>query len=106
MRAGLRAIVLLSAAAFLAGGAAAVDKLSYHQDAARTGWNPQETTLTLAAVADPRFGQIWQSPQFDSGKGRAPRLFATPLFVEGVEIAVGPHAGRTLAVLYAFTDLG
>ncbi|MBC8012237.1 MAG: hypothetical protein H7067_19310, partial [Burkholderiales bacterium] len=82
------------------------DKLTYHNDAARSGWNPHETKLTPAAVASPAFAQLWQTPQFDSRGTNEPRLFATPLYVDQVAISTGPHAGKTLAVIYAASDLG
>ena len=83
-----------------------VDKLTFHHDAQRSGWNPNERVLTPAAVASGRFGPVWQSPQLD-GFGETPaRLFATPLYVRGVEIGTGPYQGKRLAVVYAVTATG
>lgn len=86
--------------------AAAVDKLTYHQDRQRTGWNSQEKLLTPQSLTSGRFGQLWQTPQLDSVNGQAPRLFATPLYVDRVRLSAGKHAGKTLSVIYAATDVG
>ncbi len=96
----LLAALTLSAAAS-SQTAAPVDKLTFHHDAARTGWNPSERVLTPAAVAGGRFGQLWQSPQLDGFKDMPARLFAVPLYVNGVEIG-----GRRLAVVIAVTATG
>lgn len=78
------------------------DKLTFHQDAARSGWNADERVLTPAAVRSGRFGPLWQSEQLDSAGKVAPRLFATPLYLEGVELS----PGKRLAVVYAVTTTG
>ena len=85
--------------------AAPYDKPTYHQDAQRSGWNRHETRLTPATVGSKRFGQLWQSPQFDAVDGQAPRLFATPLYIDKVAIDAGKHRG-TFPVVYAATDVG
>jgi len=82
------------------------DKLTYHHDIQRTGWNPHEAQLTPTTVSSPAFGQLWQTPRFDSIGTREPRLFATPLYVDQVAFSSGPHQGKTLSVIYALTDLG
>ncbi len=86
--------------------AQSIDKLTYHNNAARSGWNPLETQLSPATVTSPAFVQLWQTPQFDSRGTNEPRLFATPLYVDQVTISAGPHAGKTLPVIYAVSDLG
>ena len=86
-----------------AGGA---DKLTFHGDPQRTGWNSQERRLTPAAVAGGKFGLVWQSPLLD-GFGEVPaRLFATPLYVNAVAMTSGRLRGRTLAMVYAVTSTG
>lgn len=95
--------LILVPAAVVAGG---VDKLTFHGDAQRTGWNSQERQLTPAAVASGRFGLVWQSPPLD-GFGEVPaRLFATPLYVNAVAMTAGRLRGRTLAMVYAVTSTG
>lgn len=62
------------------------DTLTFHRDRARTGWNASETVLTPAAVS--RGLQLsWESPQFDSVDGYPPRLYASPLYADGVVFA-------------------
>jgi outer membrane protein assembly factor BamB len=83
-----------------------VDKLTYHYDAARTGWNAAERTLTPASVASSRFGLLWETPQLDSAGAVPPRLFATPLYVHDLEMP-GPGAPRARrAVIFAASTTG
>jgi mono/diheme cytochrome c family protein len=82
------------------------DKLMYHYDPQRSGWNPNETQLTLESVAGSRFAQLWQTPAFDSVDGDEPRLFASPLYVDKLTISEGPHKGKTFSVVFAMTDVG
>lgn len=79
------------------------DKLTYHNDYQRSGWNAHETTLTPEVVSGAGFGRIWRTSQFDSFDGQPPRLFATPLYVDAVEIYVGSQQRRNLSVVYAVT---
>ena len=66
--------------------AVAIDKLTYHSDAQRSGWNPHEQVLTPASVASAAFGLRWQTPILDYAEGVPPRVFATPLYVSGIEL--------------------
>lgn len=94
--------IALYAIASPAQDAPGVDKVMFHNDAARTGWNANERILTAAAIASARFGQIWQSPTLD-GFGDVPaRLYATPLYLSSVEIT----AGRRMPVVFAATSTG
>jgi mono/diheme cytochrome c family protein len=87
-------------------GPAAVDKLAFHYDRERSGWNDRESLLTPDAVASDAFGELWQSPQLD-GFGDVPaRLYAAPLYVNSVAFTEGPHRGRRLAAVYAVTSTG
>lgn len=85
-------------------GSVAVDKLTYHHDRERTGWNARETVLTPAAVTGEDFGPLWQSPQLDSFGDVPPRLFATPLYVHDVQMRDGSFAGERLPVAYVTTS--
>lgn len=98
LRRGAALLVSLAVTAGLLQEARATDKLTFHVDAARTGWNSQERLLTPSRVAGPRFGQLWSSATFDRSGATPPRLFATPLYVADV-----PAAG---AVIYAATSTG
>lgn len=83
-----------------------VDKLSYHHNPQRTGWNDREQVLTPEAVASDAFGLLWQSPQLDSFNNIPPRLFATPLYLSSVRITGGQYRGKTVSAVYAVTSTG
>src|SRR5690606_16803307 len=103
------AITILSASISslcLAQKSNAVNKLYYHYDRQRSGWNPNETRLTPETVSGSRFGQLWQTPQFDVVEGEEPRLFASPLYVDKLTLNSGPYKGKTFSVVFATTDVG
>jgi outer membrane protein assembly factor BamB len=83
-----------------------LDKLTYHYDSQRTGWNDREMRLTPESVSGPAFGELWQTPQLDSFNDQPPRLYATLLYVDDVKISSGQYQGRSFSVLYAVTDTG
>ena len=89
---------------------AAVNAPTFHYDSQRTGWNPNETTLTPANVSGPQFGPLWNSPQFDQvtigGTDYAPHMYASPLYVDDVLLSTGPYAGRDFQVVFAATGNG
>lgn len=80
---------------------APAEKLTFHHDAARSGWNPAERVLTPAAVAGGRFGPLWASPALDGFGDTPARLFAVPLYV--ADVAIG---GRRRAAVIAVTTTG
>lgn len=99
-------MALLGLGLTVAPAALGTDKLTFHGNAQRTGWNSAERRLTPATVASGRFGPLWQSPPLD-GFGDVPaRLYATPLYVGSVSMTAGRYGGRTLAVVYAVTSTG
>lgn len=83
-----------------------MNKLMFHHDRERTGWNDHETVLTPQAVSSEEFGLLWESDPLDEFEGAPPRLFAAPLYVHEVEMAQGPLAGQTVSALYAVTTTG
>ena len=85
---------------------AAADAPTFHYDSQRTGWNPDETALTPTSVAGPSFGLLWESPPLDAVDGQAPRLYASPLYVDRVAITAGEHQGETFAVAFAASSNG
>ncbi|MGE8133994.1 c-type cytochrome [Novosphingobium subterraneum] len=97
---------LTLAAPGIAGQSDAVDKTTFHGNAAREGWNRAETVLTPEAVAGRAFGQIWQSPVFDFAGTAPPRLFASPLYLGSVLQRSGPLAGQSVPVAYAVASTG
>ena len=86
--------------------AAGIDKLTFHHNRQRTGWNDRETILRPQTVSSPHFGLLWEGLPLDDYNGRPPRLFAAPLYVHAVEMTQGPLAGRTASALYAVTTTG
>jgi hypothetical protein len=92
--------------AFLPGRLAGVDKLTYHYNSQRTGWDDHEVVLTPKAVRGSSFGLLWQTPTLDYFEGVPPRLFASPLYVDRVEISVGPYRGHTFPALFVVTSTG
>jgi hypothetical protein len=94
-------------AGFAAAGAAGpLDTLAFHRDARRTGWNDVQTELTRARVSADSFGLKWESPPLDEFEHQAPRLYASPLYVDRVQLTAGAQAGRALPVVFAATNHG
>ncbi len=87
-------IVLTLASSLLA--AAQVSVTTYHYDNYRTGWNSNETTLTVAALQTSKFavlGKVALDDQVD----------AQPLIVPNVTITTGTYPGLH-TVVYVGTD--
>ena len=57
---------------------------------------PDRAGIHTKINSRPPFGQLWQTPQFDSVEGRAPRLFATPLYVDQVAVAAGQYRAERI----------
>ncbi len=107
MRRSLRyPLALLSGLSVSLAVAGARDTLTFHRDAARTGWSAVESELTRSAVASPGFGQLWESPPFESRDGQAPRLYASPLYVDELLLTDGRFRGRRLPAVIAATNHG
>src|SRR4051812_48471418 len=77
---------------------------TFHVDALRTGWYPNETVLTPATVSGGGFGPLWSSPQFDyvtlGNTTYAPHLYASPLYLDDVALTTGPFNGRRFHVVF------
>jgi Malectin domain len=86
------------------------DYLAFHRDAQRTGWIPNETKLTPANVNGGQFGPLWNSQPFDSvtigGTVYPPRMYASPLYVDGVTLSSGNYAGQLISMVVAATSNG
>jgi hypothetical protein len=85
--------IAVFAIALGASTAVATDVVTYHNDIARTGLNPNETILTLSKVNSSSFGKLFTMPV--DGK-----IDAEPLYLSSVPI---PGQG-THNVLYAVTE--
>lgn len=85
-----------------------VNSPTFHYDSQRTGWNPNETALTPDTVSSPPFGPLWNSSPLDSvtigGTTYPPHLYATPLYVDTVQITGGNYAGLGASVVFAATS--
>lgn len=101
-------MLLLAAPACLSAAepAGRLDVLTAHADRQRTGWFSKESQLTPAALASGKVAKLWESPAFD-GYGEYPaRLYASPLYVDGLTLTDGPNAGKTFRVVIAATSTG
>ena len=107
-------VTVLAIASFvLSGGSALADTpvnfLSYHYNPQRQGWNPNEKVLNPSIVATPAFGELWNSPKFDTfslSGTQQPVLYAVPLYVDSVTLTNAAYSGITLSVIYAGTTNG
>ena len=93
--AAIAVMIFVAASALLAAGQTAVS--TYHNDNFRTGWNPNETTLTPANVKKGLFGlqhKVTLDDQVD----------AQPLVVPGVMITAGQFQGTVHDVAYVASE--
>ena len=81
-------------------------RATFHVDAARSGWRKDETVLTPERIAASTFGEVWQSPPLDGADGQPARLYASPLYLDGVTLSQGPLRGETFAVVFAASNTG
>ena len=82
------------------------DVLTAHANRQRTGWFAREDTLTPAALTQGRFGRLWESPELDGSDTFPARLYASPLYVDGLKIQSGAYRGKTLRVIIAASSTG
>src|SRR5690349_5138559 len=87
-------------------GAAAVDVPTCHGTAMRTGWIEHDQAPLPQHVAGGSFGELWQSPELDWVDGQPPRLYATPLYLDEVEVAPGSFPATRCSVIFAATSNG
>lgn len=85
---------------------AIADVTNFHADRQRSGWHSRQTALTPARVAGDSFGLRWESPPLDSVDGQAPRLYASPLYLDRVRITAGQHQGETFPAIFAASSNG
>lgn len=94
------------AGATLAESATRADVLTAHADRQRTGWFSQERKLSPAILAQRRFGKLWESPELDGFEDYPARLYASPLYVDGLTIQTKEQKGKTFHVVIAATSTG
>lgn len=85
---------------------ATVARATFHVDAGRSGWRAGESVLTPQLVGSSDFGAVWESPPLDSFEGQPARLYASPLYVDRVTMAKGPHRGVGFSVVFAASSNG
>ena len=104
------ALVAAGVAISDASAASVVDTPTFHGNRARLGWDSHESVLTPASVSGGSFGPVWSSPQLDSatinGSPQAPHLYASPLYLDNVQITSGTYAGHHFGVVFAATGAG
>ena len=87
-----------------------VSKPAFHGGAQRLGWNANESVLTPALVGGTAFGPVWQSPAFDTldidGVTYAGRMYASPLYLDDVDVKGGAYDGVRASVIFAATSNG
>ena len=84
----------------------APDATTFHHDPQRSGWFAQQVALTPASVVGPTFGRLWESASLDALDGQAPRLYASPLYVDRLTITAGPQRGDTVSAVIAASNHG
>src|SRR5580658_11240882 len=94
------------AGAAVAEAATRADVLTSHADRQRTGWFSHERKLTPATLAAGRFGKLWESPELDGFDKYPARLYASPLYVDGLEIQAAEYKGKTFRVVIAASSTG
>jgi mono/diheme cytochrome c family protein/type 1 glutamine amidotransferase len=86
---------------------ASTDAVStFHHDAQRSGWYASETTLSRQHIETASFGLQWESPPLDAVDGAPPRLYASPLYLDAVDISAGPYRTQTFAAVIAASSNG
>jgi competence ComEA-like helix-hairpin-helix protein len=94
------------AAAAVTETATRTDVLTAHADRQRTGWFSNERKLSPAILAKGPFGKLWESPALDGFENYPARLYASPLYVDGLKIQTKEQEGRTFRVVIAATSTG
>src|SRR5579885_1860375 len=92
------------AGAAMVEAATRADVLTAHADRQRSGWFSQERKLTPAILAQGRFGKLWESPELDGFAKYPARLYASPLYVDGLKIQTKEQKGKTFRVVIAATS--
>lgn len=85
---------------------AMADVSGFHRDARRSGWFDNETNLTPASVAAPGFGLVWESPKLAAFEGQDARLYASPLYLDSLQMSTDELRGESVSALIAATSNG
>ncbi len=86
-----------------------VASYAYHGGRARQGWNDAESGLVPERVKT-SLGPLWESPRLDTaivgGVEYEAHLYATPLYVDDIEITKGDYTGLWSSVVFAASSNG
>jgi len=82
------------------------DVPTFHHDAQRSGWYASEATLSRQRIETESFGLQWESPPLDAVDGAPPRLYASPLYLDAVDMSAGPYRTQTFATVIAASSNG
>jgi outer membrane protein assembly factor BamB len=86
--------------------AASFDVPTFHRDQQRTGWDNSEPKLTRKSVSSGEFQALWESPEFDSFGGKPARLYASPIYVDRVNLSYGRVKDYPFGVVLAASSNG
>jgi outer membrane protein assembly factor BamB len=92
-----QSFILIATALSAAFASTQVSVTTYHYDNYRTGWNSQETALTVAAVGSSSFGVLGKTVLDD-------QVDAQPLVVPRVTITAGKFKNTVHSVVYVATE--
>ena len=79
---------------------------TFQHDPQRSGWDDNGAAPSPADVAGASFGLVWESPRLDGFDGHAPRLYASPLYIDAVRLDEGALRGGTFPVVIAASNAG
>src|ERR1700728_2586818 len=99
-------LCLSVSAVSVAQAAERADVLTAHADRQRTGWFSHEHKLTPSTLTAGQFGKLWESPELDGFEKYPARLYASPLYVDGLKIQTREHKGKTFRVVIAAASTG
>lgn len=85
---------------------AQTDVTTFHANPMRTGWIDSVDALRPDDIAGGSFGEFWRTPEFDWAGGRPPRLYATPLYLDEVDVVSGTYPSARCGVIFAATSNG
>jgi hypothetical protein len=83
---------------------------NYHGGPDKLGHQPREIELTPDAVETSGLAITWSSARLHAetidGIEYAPHIYGSPLYVDGLEVTVGPHAGAEVSAVLTTTSNG
>lgn len=84
----------------------AADVTTFHGGPLRTGWIDDPQAPSIRDVASDSFSELWQSVELDAFAGRPARIYATPLYVDAVDVPAGAFPAGRYSTIYTATSNG